>query len=115
MSNAGEVIAPPRGESIMRKAHMRYALISAALKWYKAGYPEAQSDGEGPHGELEDAIHAYIDHESQVTERAEARKLASQLNRPPRPVCQLPPPGWSCSRKAGHPGPCAASPVEVTP
>lgn len=25
--------------------------------------------------------------------------------------CSLPPPGWSCSRTAGHEGPCAASPV----
>lgn len=26
--------------------------------------------------------------------------------------CSVPPPGWSCSRGAGHDGPCAASPVE---
>lgn len=25
-----------------------------------------------------------------------------------QPQCQLPPPGWRCSRWAGHPGPCAA-------
>ena len=25
--------------------------------------------------------------------------------------CRIPPPGWTCSREAGHPGPCAASPV----
>ena len=31
----------------------------------------------------------------------------------PLPVCNVPPPGWSCSRGAGHEGPCAASPVSV--
>lgn len=25
--------------------------------------------------------------------------------------CKVPPPGWSCSRGAGHDGPCAASPT----
>lgn len=32
---------------------------------------------------------------------------------PPRPIgtCRLPPPGWTCSRTAGHDGPCAASPA----
>lgn len=24
--------------------------------------------------------------------------------------CEVPPPGWTCSRRAGHDGPCAASP-----
>lgn len=27
----------------------------------------------------------------------------------PRVQCSLPPPGWECSRKPGHEGPCAAS------
>lgn len=111
MSNDGEVDAPPRGESIMQKAHVRFGLISKALKWYRAGCPESKEDGEGPQGELVDAIHAYIDHEAQVAERAEARKLASQLKRPPKPKCQLPPHGWMCSRSIGHDGPCAASPI----
>jgi hypothetical protein len=26
-------------------------------------------------------------------------------------ACTRPPPGWSCSRGAGHEGPCAASPT----
>ncbi|HEV7301632.1 MAG TPA: hypothetical protein VGN72_19870 [Tepidisphaeraceae bacterium] len=26
-------------------------------------------------------------------------------------TCRVPPPGWSCSRPAGHEGPCAASPI----
>lgn len=26
-------------------------------------------------------------------------------------VCTIPPAGWTCSRRAGHDGPCAASPV----
>lgn len=25
-------------------------------------------------------------------------------------TCRLPPPGWTCSRDAGHDGPCAAAP-----
>lgn len=32
---------------------------------------------------------------------------------PERTICKKPPTGWSCSRKAGHEGPCAAS--EVNP
>lgn len=28
-----------------------------------------------------------------------------------RSRCRVPPPGWSCSRQAGHEGPCAARPV----
>jgi hypothetical protein len=28
-------------------------------------------------------------------------------------ICIRPPPGWSCSRGAGHEGPCAASPDET--
>lgn len=27
--------------------------------------------------------------------------------------CDIPPPGWECSREVGHDGPCAASPVSV--
>lgn len=27
-------------------------------------------------------------------------------------VCQVPPPGWHCTRKAGHEGPCAAVPTD---
>lgn len=27
-------------------------------------------------------------------------------------TCMLPPPGWKCTREAGHNGPCAAVPVE---
>ena len=27
---------------------------------------------------------------------------------PPNGTCTVPPSGWWCSRKAGHPGPCAA-------
>lgn len=29
----------------------------------------------------------------------------------PPPVCDVPPPGWYCTRVAGHDGPCAAIPV----
>jgi hypothetical protein len=29
--------------------------------------------------------------------------------------CQLPPAGWECSRKAGHEGPCAATPAPQVP
>jgi hypothetical protein len=28
-----------------------------------------------------------------------------------RPPCDVPPPGWACTRPAGHPGPCAARPL----
>lgn len=28
-------------------------------------------------------------------------------------TCTVPPKGWTCSRPAGHEGPCAASPVEA--
>lgn len=28
--------------------------------------------------------------------------------------CTLPPEGWHCSRRPGHPGPCAARPTEDT-
>lgn len=31
------------------------------------------------------------------------------------PECQTPPPGWRCTRGAGHDGPCAAWPAMVTP
>lgn len=37
------------------------------------------------------------------------------VRRPPRnqpPRCEVPPPGWWCSRDPGHDGPCAAHPVE---
>lgn len=70
-----ETPEPPRRESIMRKAGIRADLIYAAVAWYRAGCPGAQEDGEGPQGKLEDAIHALLDHEQQVEERAEARKL----------------------------------------
>jgi len=29
----------------------------------------------------------------------------------PAPKCLLPPPGWECTRRPGHEGPCAAVPV----
>lgn len=28
------------------------------------------------------------------------------------PQCQVPPPGWRCTRGAGHDGPCAAVPTK---
>lgn len=28
--------------------------------------------------------------------------------------CELPPPGWRCSRRFPHPGPCAAYPTLLT-
>jgi hypothetical protein len=31
------------------------------------------------------------------------------------PQCQLPPPGWWCTRRAGHDGPCAALPNDDPP
>lgn len=34
-----------------------------------------------------------------------------ELPRPALPSCRVPPAGWTCSRGAGHPGPCAASPA----
>jgi hypothetical protein len=30
-----------------------------------------------------------------------------------KPRCQVPPPGWWCSRTAGHAGPCAARPIST--
>jgi hypothetical protein len=30
---------------------------------------------------------------------------------PVEPTCQRPPPGWTCSRRHQHQGPCAARPV----
>ena len=29
---------------------------------------------------------------------------------PEKATCQIPPPGWYCTREAGHDGPCAALP-----
>jgi hypothetical protein len=31
------------------------------------------------------------------------------------PLCTRPPAGWTCSRNAGHSGPCAAIPIEAAP
>lgn len=79
-SHAEDGGANSRGESVMQKAFIRHRLISAALDWYNAGCPEANADGDGPRGELEDAIHEYIDHEQQVKARAEQRKLREPSN-----------------------------------
>lgn len=36
---------------------------------------------------------------------------------PPNAInkCTIPPPGWYCTRKAGHDGPCAAVPINRFP
>lgn len=31
-----------------------------------------------------------------------------------KPVCDVPPPGWYCTREAGHEGPCAALPHDAS-
>jgi hypothetical protein len=38
------------------------------------------------------------------------RSFAADANANRTPVCSRPPEGWTCSRTAGHEGPCAASP-----
>lgn len=50
---------------------------------------------------------------------AEAKRVAEQAagvsgtaEEPAHEACTKPPPGWVCSRDAGHDGPCAASPIE---
>jgi hypothetical protein len=63
-----------RAASVQKKAFIRARVISTAIAWYKAGCPEANEDGDGPMGELQDACHEYIDHEGQVDARAEERK-----------------------------------------
>jgi hypothetical protein len=59
----------------MKKAHINARVISRAVAWHKAGCPEANEDGDGPMGELQDAIHEYIEHVEQVKARAWERKL----------------------------------------
>lgn len=44
--------------------------------------------------------------------RRELRQFVDGLTRSP---CSLPPEGWTCSRGAGHEGPCAARPMEDNP
>lgn len=61
-------------ESAMQKTFIRARLIRAAVEWYRAGCPDANADGDGPNGELQDALHEYMDHERLVEERAQARK-----------------------------------------
>lgn len=50
---------------------------------------------------------------------AKARLREIELNRlgsPTQPAaCQAPPPGWACTRGAGHAGPCAAVPADPEP
>jgi len=41
-----------------------------------------------------------------------AKKARAALNSAPS-YCTVPPPGWYCSRCAGHDGPCAAHPVAI--
>jgi hypothetical protein len=36
--------------------------------------------------------------------------LGMDVDHPEPPPCTLPPPGWRCTRGAGHRGPCAAVP-----
>lgn len=38
-----------------------------------------------------------------------AREVGCSLN---RCACDVPPPGWACTREKGHPGPCAAVPLD---
>jgi hypothetical protein len=38
----------------------------------------------------------------------EAARTGAKIVGMSRPACQIPPPGWRCTRGAGHPGPCAA-------
>lgn len=68
---------PPvtRAEKIMAKAFIRARIISAARTWYAAGCPDCNADGDGPNGELQDAISALIDHEEQSDMAAEERRM----------------------------------------
>lgn len=38
-------------------------------------------------------------------------QMGGQISKTSLPPCDVPPPGWTCSRARGHAGPCAASPV----
>lgn len=38
-------------------------------------------------------------------------EFEGQEFQPPPSNCQVPPPGWYCSRVPGHDGPCAARPL----
>lgn len=38
-------------------------------------------------------------------------ELIAKASREAGPPCELPPPGWRCTRRRGHDGPCAAEPV----
>jgi hypothetical protein len=68
------------------------AAYSAAGTWPRTEYGEYCSVSHGKHqGECQ--VH-------------------SAIKPPPLPACTLPPAGWTCSRPAGHDGPCAASPAE---
>lgn len=42
---------------------------------------------------------------------AEAKDRAAQAQ--PADACTVPPPGWYCTRAAGHEGPCAAHPADL--
>jgi hypothetical protein len=47
-------------------------------------------------------------------EIAAARERSSAGETTP-PACDVPPAGWTCSREAGHDGPCAARPLNLHP
>jgi len=52
----------------------------------------------------------YADDEPLSAEDQARIDAAWEKHKAADPVCRIPPEGWSCSRAAGHEGPCAASP-----
>ena len=52
--------------------------------------------------------------EDPLTAAAQSRiDAAWERHKAASPICDIPPPGWKCSRAPGHDGPCAATPTHT--
>lgn len=85
--------AKAMAQDALDRARTALASTAPSDQSAKAGEGEAE-EWDGPLTEKEQAM---------IDAAWERHKAAD-------PVCRLPPDGWSCSRGAGHYGPCAASP-----
>lgn len=55
-----------------------------------------------------------IESEEPLTAAAQSRiDAAWERHKAASPICEIPPPGWKCSRAPGHDGPCAATPTHT--
>lgn len=84
---------------LRERDQMRRALV------YLRAYGEAQDVADHINGSLDDGVSGFVYAISSAALNA-APQPAAQPDR-----CEIPPYGWSCTRKPGHDGPCAAVPA----